>query len=133
MSTTIVVDTIARVFEEAFDPAYAKQLDRGDTALCVATAGTSPSLVNKGTSRFLKTHGAAGAGRRSTSTLKDEVVIATTGVTSKTTVGVTAYHGYNDEDATTRAPLLLAALYAHLSANDFAEFKRLLKGGIKPA
>lgn len=132
MSATITIDGTAREFHNATDPAYRKQLDRGDTALAVAPAPASTNLSNTGISHALKTHAAAGNnGRRSTMSLKDETVDAATGTSHKDTVVITAYHGYNDEDAIERCVRLLEGQYAYLAATDFAEFRALLRGTIE--
>lgn len=128
MSTTLTVDAVARVYEEAFDPNYAKQLDRGDTKVAVAPIVPTTNLLLSGTSHALKTHAKAGSGRRSTFSTKDECV--DDGETKKDTVVITGYHAYNNEDSVERSCLLLEAQYTYLSANNFAEWKKLLRGGI---
>lgn len=131
MPITITVDGTARAYSNATDPAYRKQLDRGDTKLAVAKVVPSTNMLLSGMSHALKTHAAAGnSGRRSTMSIKDETVL-TGGSMKKDTVVVTAYHGYNDEDSEERCVALLAGQYTYLAADDFAEFRKLLRGGIE--
>jgi hypothetical protein len=130
MSTSIIIDGNTRSYEEAADPNYAKQLDRGDTKVAVApvTAGTALTLV--GTSHALKTHAKAGPnGRRTVFSIKDECV-KTDGTSKRDTVVVTVYHNYNDEDAIERCVQIFAGQYAYLSANDFAELRKQMRGSI---
>lgn len=130
MSTTITIDAAARVFTPATDPAYRKQLDRGDTKLAVAAVVPTTNLLLSGTSHLLKTHAAAGNnGRRSVASMKDDT-IKTDGTKKRDTCVITGYTEYNDEDSVERSVAQLAGLYAYLSANDFAEWRNLLRGGI---
>jgi hypothetical protein len=125
---SITVDGTARTYQGGTDPAYKKQLDRGDTKLATASFGASTNLSGSGVSHLIKTHAAAGNdGRRSTCSIKDEPVID--GIVRKDTVVVTAYHPYNDGDAEERCVRLYEAQYAYLSANDFAEFRALIARG----
>jgi hypothetical protein len=132
MPDTITIDLVARDYTKATDPDYQKQLDRGDTDLGVHSITGAKTLltIDKGVSHLVKTHTRAGTGRRSSCSIKDDTVNATTLVKSKNTVVLSFYGPYNDEESVERLVQIFKGMSTFLQASSEAELRTLLIGSI---